>query len=345
VDSLTRFIQDGFGLTSDQQTADLDAFLFTFTGSDLTPGVVNDVNRSPGVASLDTPAAVGRQITVNNSTGVALITNMITLANSSTSRIDLIVKGFENGLPRGWFYNRTNGLFQSDRLSETTTPGALLTLAAPGAEQTYTVVPRGTGWRMGIDRDGDGFPDRDEMDFGSDPANALSLATNTAPQLSTIGTVFALKGRPLALNFTATDSDIPAQILIFSLTNSPPDATINPTNGVFGWTPSGAVGTITNSVTVVVTDNGSPNRSTSRTFSIVASDLSAGVPAISTNGITISWNAISGLTYRLQFKNNLTDAAWTDLPGDTTASNSIAFKLDTAAVTNSSRFYRIIALP
>ena len=115
VDTVTRFIQDGFGFTSDQQTADLDAFLFSFSGSDLIPGVINDGNHSPGVASLDTPAAVGRQITINSSLGILLITNMVSLANASTSRVDLIVKGFEGGIPRGWFYNRTNGLFQSDR--------------------------------------------------------------------------------------------------------------------------------------------------------------------------------------------------------------------------------------
>jgi hypothetical protein len=156
--------------------------------------------------------------------------------------------------------------------------------------------------------------------------------------------VFALKGHALALNFTATDSDIPAQILTFSLTNSPPDATINSTNGAFTWVPSGAPGTITNSVTVVVTDNGNPNRGTAGTFFIVANDLSATAPVFATSGITVGWNAITGLTYRVQYKINLTDSAWTDLAGDIIASNSVAVKLDPAS-TNSTRFYRIIALP
>jgi len=344
VDTITRFIQDGFGITNDQQTADLDAFLLSLTGSDLTPGSIVDPNRSPGVASLDTPAAVGRQITINNSTGVALITNMINLANSSSSRVDLIVKGFEAGLQRGWFYNRTNGLFQSDRIAETETPAALRGFAAPGAEQTYTVVPRGTGWRTGIDRDADGYPDRDELDYGSDPANPFSIPTNTPPQLSPVSNVFALKGYPLTLTYTASDSDIPAQTLTFSLTNSPSDATINPTNGVFTWIPSGPPGTITNSITVVVTDNGKPPKSASGTFLVFANDLSAVPPVISTNGISIGWSAISGLTYRVQYKNNLSDPTWTDLPGDITTSNSVGLKLD-PGVTNSTRFYRIIAQP
>ena len=61
VDTIMRFIQDSFGITDDHQTADIDAFLLSFTGSGLIPGSITDVNRSPGVASLDTPAAVGRQ--------------------------------------------------------------------------------------------------------------------------------------------------------------------------------------------------------------------------------------------------------------------------------------------
>jgi len=305
--------------------------------------VVTDGNHSPGVASLDTPAAVGRQVTINSSAGLVLITNMVALANSTTSRVDLIVKGFESGLPRGWVYNRTNGLFQSDRLAETETPGALRAFAAPGAEQTYTVVPRGAGWRMGVDRDADGYLDRDELDFGSDPANALSLATNTAPVFGAVANVFALKGRLLTLNFTATDSDIPVQILTFTLTNSPAGAIIT-TNGAFGWVPSGPPGTITNSITVVVTDNGNPPRSTAQAFQVIAADLNANLPVISMSGISLSWNAITGLTYRVQFKNNLTDTSWTDLPGDIPATNVVAVKLDPAS-TNVTRFYRIIALP
>jgi hypothetical protein len=311
----------------------------------LIPGVVTDGNRSPGVASLDTPSAVGRQITISNSLGVVLITNMITLANSSSGRVDLIVKGFENGIARGWVYNSTNGLFQSDRLAESNTPAALRALAAAGAEQTYTVVPRGAGWRMGIDRDADGYLDRDELDFGSDPANALSLATNTPPILSAVANLTVLKGRLLVLNFTATDADIPAQILTFSLTNSPFDAVINPTNGVFVWTPSGPAGALTNSVTVVVTDNGNSNKSAAQTFTIVVTDLSASVPVVRSDGITIGWSAIPGLIYRLQYKDDLADAAWIDLPGDIIATNSIALKMDTTTSTNNSRFYRIIALP
>lgn len=177
VDSLTRFIQDGFGITNDKSTADLIAFLISFTGSDLLNSSLLDPIRAPGVPSLDTPASVGRQITITNSASVPLIDSMITLAQSSASRVELVVKGSENGLARGWFYNRTNSTFQSDRQSESESPAALRALAAPGSSQTYTLVPRGAGLRLGIDRNADGTFDRDEMDA---TAAQLTVTTNAS---------------------------------------------------------------------------------------------------------------------------------------------------------------------
>lgn len=191
VDTLVRFIQDAFSITNDQTTADLTAFLVSFTGSDLIPGSVSDQNRSPGVASLDTPAAVGFQLTISSSAPVALLSNMVALASSPASRVDLIAKGFKDGLARGWFFDRTSGNFQSDRLSEVLSPASLRALAAVGSEQTYTIVPAGAGRRMGVDEDGDGFLDRDELDFGSDPRNPLSLPI-PAPGPLTISTNGAL---------------------------------------------------------------------------------------------------------------------------------------------------------
>ena len=47
--------------------------------------------------------------------------------------------------------------------------------ASTGQPVTYTCVPPGEGVRLGLDRDGDGFFDRDEIDAGTDPADATSL--------------------------------------------------------------------------------------------------------------------------------------------------------------------------
>src|SRR5213594_3911406 len=79
---------------------------------------------------------------------------------------------------------------------------------------------------------------------------------NSAPVLSAIGNKTTQVSQPVTFTATATDSDIPANVLAFSLdAGAPAGATINSSTGAFSWTPS-ASGTFP--VTVRVTDNGSP---------------------------------------------------------------------------------------
>ncbi len=344
VDTLVRFVQDGFDLRTDQETADMVAFLLSFSGSDLPAGSTVDPDRPPGSLSGDTHAAVGRQITINSSAVVPLIDTFIVMATQAASRIDLVAKGYKDGLPRGWFLNRTNGLFQSDRAAETFTPAALRGLAAVGNELTYTVVPRGSGKRIGVDRDEDGYLDRDELDFGSDPANSLSLATNQPPTLSAITNRTIFAGQTVALSASASDPDIPAQQLTFSLIGSPPAGTaINPTNGLFTWTPNVSQAPGTNALTISVTDSGSPNKSNSTSFVITVLQFQMGIPSRDLNGTKLSWAAIPGQNYRVQFKSNLADAEWLDLSDNIASTNGTMSVTDPAAYPR--RFYRLVLAP
>ncbi|HTG44820.1 MAG TPA: immunoglobulin domain-containing protein, partial [Verrucomicrobiae bacterium] len=165
VDSLTRFL-NGLRVNRDQDVADLIAFLLSVPGSD-TGAAGAPIDLSP-------PAAVGRQVTLNNALRPALLDAMLDLARAPTSRVELIAKGTIDGQPRGWFYDRAQGSFQSDRQTERLSPAELWALPSPGQELTFTVVPRGSGRRTGIDRDLDGHLDRDEIDAGSDPADRPS---------------------------------------------------------------------------------------------------------------------------------------------------------------------------
>jgi YVTN family beta-propeller protein len=184
VDTLATFIAEPvFNPTSDQQLADLVALMLCFAGGDLPYG--GQLLEPPATASKDTHAGVGTQTTVVNgaspATGqFALIDQMIALAN--TNDVDVVVKGNQGGLARGFVYVGANSL-QSDRLAETTTVAALKLAASAGSELTWTLVPEGSGTRIGVDRDLDGFFDRDELDAGSDPADPLSI-----PGCGTMGT-------------------------------------------------------------------------------------------------------------------------------------------------------------
>jgi len=59
----------------------------------------------------------------------------------------------------------------------------------------------------------------------------------------------------LTFTATATDSDIPANTLTFSLAGAPEGALIDSSTGIFTWTPTEAQGPDTHSFTVVVCDN------------------------------------------------------------------------------------------
>lgn len=178
VDSLARFVAEPiFTVQSDQDVADLVAFMLAFAGSDLPQGTTNPLAlEPPGTASKDTHAAVGTQTTLISVAGappgqMQLLADLEALADAGA--IGLVAKGVAGGEGRGYAYLGF-GLYQSDRAGQTIGADALRALAAPGAELTYTAVPSGTQTRLGVDRDGDGALDRDELDAGTDPADPAS---------------------------------------------------------------------------------------------------------------------------------------------------------------------------
>lgn len=175
VDSPVRFLPDSLELQSDIETANMIAFLLCLNGSDLPQGFLNDRERPVGLESQDAHAAVGRQVTLTDSVRGRFLRDAYSIVQPATSRVDLIVKGFHEGIPRGWVYDRAERKFFSDRLNETIAPLDLELLASPANPLTFTVVTRNTGLRLGIDRDEDGYPDQTEIEANSDPANPKSV--------------------------------------------------------------------------------------------------------------------------------------------------------------------------
>lgn len=96
---------------------------------------------------------------------------------------------------------------------------------------------------------------------------------NTAPVLGVIPDVSVVEGLPVRFVVTATDTDLPAQTLSYSLeTGAPAGATINPTTGAFEWVTDEASPN-NNVITVKVTDNGTPALSATRTFNITVIEV------------------------------------------------------------------------
>lgn len=138
------------------------------------------------------------------------------------------------------------------------------------------------------------------------------------------GTVTIFADSVLTFGATATDADTPAQTLSFGLdADTPVGTSIDLNTGAFTWTPTSANAGTTNVITVFVNDNplnGAPVKTDSKMLTvIVKADLfavqsadAAGFAA-SDETVTLTWDAIIGQTYRIEFKNNLGDIQWQSL--------------------------------
>jgi len=222
-----------------------------------------------------------------------------------------------SGLPAGAAIDSANGVF-TWQPAEAQGPGA------------YTIVVR-------------------VRDNGSPPLSNSAPITirvnesNAAPALAAISDRTALLGEEVSLTLSATDSDVPAQLLLFDFASSPPaGATIGATNGVFSWTANN-VGT--NTFFVRVTDNGSPALSDTKTFEVVvAASLYITSIAVSNETVSLRWSAATNRSYRVEFKNTLDEAQWSTLATNIVATNERA-GINDAVGTNTQRIYRIVQEP
>jgi hypothetical protein len=128
---------------------------------------------------------------------------------------------------------------------------------------------------------------------GSQASANYPLVINQPPALSGVSSMAATWNKLLTFTAVAKDLDVPQQALAFSLVNAPTGAAINPTTGVFTWTPTGPqLGAFT--LTVKVTDNGSPSLSTSKVITITVDagsttlSITNIIPGTNTSTVTAS---------------------------------------------------------
>jgi len=159
----------------------------------------------------------------------------------------------------------------------------------------------------------DGLPPLEDFETLTIQVNEVAQA----PVLAAIGNRTVSEGTALSFTAGATDGDLPAQTLTFSLdAGSPPGAGINPTTGVFTWTPTEAQGPGDYSITVRVTDNGTPVLDDFETFSTHVEEVNqppvlSNIPVLATIGELVFYS----------FDGAATDA---DLPAQSLTFSTIA---------------------
>jgi PKD repeat protein len=173
--------------------------------------------------------------------------------------------------------------------------------------------------------------------------NNYVVLSNAPPVLAPVADQVVLEETLLTFTASASDPDV-GQTLAFSLdAGTPEGASINATNGVFTWTPSLAYASTTNSITVRVTDDGSPAASDAQAVNVivVAKPRLLGIAEAPDGFFTLAWQVYPGRTYRFEYKTNLTDTVWTTLGPDFTAATSSAATTNDAGA-NLHGFYRVL---
>jgi hypothetical protein len=152
---------------------------------------------------------------------------------------------------------------------------------------------------------------------------SLGGAANTAPAFAPLNTQTIPELSPWSTTLVAYDADVPANLLTYSLVSGPDGMVVSPYSGLLSWIPSETQGPSTNSVTVKVTDNGTPPLSATLQFTVVVLDVAdqpgaarnvwkIGEDAPPTASIYSNYSEFSPPNYR----NDARPGAVTRLPGD-----------------------------
>jgi len=179
-------------------------------------------------------------------------------ANHSGSSIDTSVKRTGNSSLK--LVASTGGTTQSSSIWQSIAPaltsGATYTLS-------YWYRPTTNAQPLIVRLSGNGI--RSE--------HSTVVTPNAAPTMAAISNKTVAEGQELSFNVTATDPDLPSDILTFTLDNAPAGAAIDPATGAFSWTPTEAQGPGNYPLTIRVRDSGSPALSASQNFTISVSEL------------------------------------------------------------------------
>jgi len=166
---------------------------------------------------------------------------------------------------------------------------------------------------------------------------------NSAPRLAPIPNQVVFEGSTLALQSEATDSDLPADLLTFSLESGAPDGLVlEPDTGRLTWTPSSQQIPSTSLIAVRVTDNGTPPLAASRTFTVEVRELRLGLNlprSLPGGSLEFTFKGEPDQEYRIETSPDL--VRWTFLFSFRPQQRIVVLRDDAAPAAVSGRFYRV----
>jgi hypothetical protein len=118
------------------------------------------------------------------------------------------------------------------------------------------------------------------------------------------------KGDSLTIACTATDADRPAQDLTFSLGASSPTNAVISDDGILSWKPESDQAPSTNVISVIVTDNGSPALSDTKSITVVVSNINTPPRVAKMSDVIVENNSGSTVTFDVSAQDD-------DLPAQT----------------------------
>jgi hypothetical protein len=171
-----------------------------------------------------------------------------------------------------------------------------------------------------------------------------NVSINQSPALAAIADQTILAGRTLLVTNQASDLDIPAQMLSYSLLNAPGGASID-SSGLFTWRPAISQSPSTQMLSVIVADNGIPNMEATQKFAVTVNRPAN--PLLSnpstTNGQFGVWiSGDVGPDYLLQASSNL--LSWSTISTSTPSATPFWLTI-TNGFQSPAQFYRVILGP
>jgi hypothetical protein len=179
--------------------------------------------------------------------------------------------------------------------------------------------------------------------------NSFTLTVNevnSKPALNAVQDYTVVAGQTVSFTAAATDPDLPAQTLTFALeSGAPTGASIDASTGAFTWTPTTAQAPSTNTITIRVTDDGSPAQSQTASFEVIVRLMTAPEIVASMEGAEFlgTWNSQPGTTYRVLYRDSIGTGEWQELT-EVTATGTTSIFTDALPATGH-RFYLLEVLP